>query len=285
MTAVGIGRRLALGTAQFGLDYGITNVQGRMPEAEAARVLSAAAAGGIDTLDTAAAYGDAEIVLGTLGAAQRFRLVTKISGPAETLVDAARESARRLGRMPDTVLLHAPAALAGADGSAVASALLALRDAGLAGTVGVSVYTPAELEAALRRLRPGLVQLPFNLFDRRFAPAIARLADAGIEVHARSLFLQGTLLAPAPPPRLRFAAARFAALHAVLGTHRLTALEACLAAGLSMAGIARLVVGVSNVADLTAILAARPPDALPAAFAELACNEPDLVDPSRWPRG
>lgn len=276
--------RLVLGTAQFGLAYGITNQSGRISEAAAAEVLARAEAGGIDTLDTASAYGAAEAVLGRLGAAARFRIVTKLAAPPEGLANAARAAAARLGRAPDAILLHDANALAGAQAPAMARALLDLREAGLTAGIGVSVYAPDQLEAALAQLRPDLVQLPFNLFDRRFVPAIARLAGLGVEVHARSLFLQGALLAPATPPALGFAESRFAAFRALLARHRIGALEACLAAGLAVPGLSRLVIGVAGADELAAILACRPPPVLPEAFATLACNDPGLIEPSRWPR-
>lgn len=284
MSAPPPGQRLALGTAQFGLAYGITNQGGRIAEASAAEVLGRAAAGGIDTLDTAAAYGEAEAVLGRLGAAGRFRIITKLSAAPHGLAAAARAAALRLGHTPDRILLHDPNALAGGQARAMARALLDLREAGLAGGIGVSVYAPDQLDAALGLLRPDLVQLPFNLLDRRFVPAIARLAGLGVEVHARSLFLQGALLAPATPPALAFAEGHFAALRRLLARHRIGALEACLAAGLGLPGLARLVIGVAGADELAAILACRPPEGLPAAFATLACDDPRVIDPSRWPR-
>ena len=59
--------KLAIGTVQFGLDYGISNTAGRTSVEEAGRILDRARMAGIDTLDTAAAYGDSEQVLGRIG--------------------------------------------------------------------------------------------------------------------------------------------------------------------------------------------------------------------------
>ncbi|WP_291297164.1 aldo/keto reductase [Elioraea sp.] len=280
--------RLGLGTAQFGFAYGITNAAGQVSGDAVPRLLARAREAGIDTLDTAAGYGEAETVLGTAGAAALgFRIVTKIAGPPSGFADAARASATRLGAVPDAILLHDAAALAGPGGKEVADALLGLREAGLARGIGVSVYAPEVLAATLDRLVPDVVQLPFNVFDRRFERTgwLDRLSGLGVAVHARSLFLQGTLLAAETPPPLAFAAARFAAFRAACRNGGITPLAACLSVGLA-APIDRLIIGVTAEAELAAILAAvdPPPQPLPA-LADLATDDLALIDPSRWQRG
>ncbi len=278
--------RLALGTVQFGLDYGVTNTAGRVAEDAAEAILDRAAAAGIDLLDTASAYGDSEAVLGRI-ASPTFRVVTKIGGPPARFADLARASAARLGRTPDGILLHDARALMGREATAVTAALLALRERGLVKRIGVSVYTPEALEAACTLFRPDVVQLPFNVLDRRFERTgwLAQLQGTGVEVHARSLFLQGALLGAETPVRLAFAAPVFEAFREACAAAQITPLEACLSVGLA-APLDRLVVGVTSVAELDAILAAAAnPRPLPTTFDALATDDPALVDPSRWPQG
>ncbi len=279
--------RLGLGTAQFGFAYGITNAAGQVSREEVPRLLATARAAGVDTLDTAAGYGDAEAVLGEAGAAARgFRIVTKIGGPPAGFADAARASAARLGAVPDAILLHDATAFAGPEARETARALLGLREAGLAQRIGVSVYGPEMLAATLGHLVPDLVQLPFNVLDRRFARTgwLARLRGLGVEVHARSLFLQGSLLAPTTPAPLAFADARFVAFRAACRDAGVTPLAACLAVGLA-APIDRLIIGITAEAELAAILAVLDhPPALPATFPDLATEDLALIDPSRWQR-
>ena len=276
--------RLALGTVQFGLDYGLTNQAGRVPEEEVGAILARAAEAGIDLLDTATAYGDSEVVLGRL-AAPPFRIVTKVGGPPARFADEVRASAARLGREPWAVLLHDARALVRPGGEEVARALEALRASGLAQRIGLSVYTPCVLAAAVAMLRADVVQLPFSVLDRRFARTgwIERLRAAGTEVHARSLFLQGALLAQHTPPRLAFADRTLAAFRNACAAAGLTPLQACLSAGLA-APTDRLVVGVTSRAELEAVLeAAAAACPLPAAFDRLAADDEALLDPSRWP--
>lgn len=71
--------QLCLGTAQFGLAYGITNAAGQVQEDAVAPLLLQAQEARIGWLDTAQAYGNAEAVLGRqLPAAHGFRLISKL---------------------------------------------------------------------------------------------------------------------------------------------------------------------------------------------------------------
>lgn len=292
--------RLAIGTAQFGLDYGATNAVGQVPALEVRAILDAAKAAGITTLDTAAAYGEAERVLGSLGEASTgFRIITKTlpcRGPEIENSDilaiegAIARSCAKLGRPSlDVLLCHHGVSLLWPGGQQLLELLQDVKAAGLARSIGVSVYDPTELEAILHRFTPDLVQLPFNLLDQRFLQSglLARLAGLGVEVHARSLFLQGTLLAhpEALPEHLRHLAAPIGRIAAFAQDHGLTQLEACLGFGLAQPEIGALVVGVTSVAELKALLAAAAdvsrhpyPDSR-----ALAVVDPGLINPSRWP--
>ena len=293
----GVARRLVLGTAQFGLAYGVTNRRGQVTAAEVARILAEADAAGIRRLDTAAGYGDSEAVLGRcLAQHPGFAVASKtpaLPGDRVTAADAARiaaglrESLARLGRPKiDLLLLHHGIDLSKPGGEHLAAALAAVKAGGLADRVGVSVYDAAELDGVLARFRPDLVQLPLNLFDQRLLRSghVARLHDAGIAVQVRSAFLQGVLLAAPALPR-HFAAfkpalARYAEMLAQTG---LTPLTACLGFVLSQPEIDSLVFGVTGIDELRQIVAAvaRPPAPLPD-FGPLASDDLELIDPRRW---
>jgi len=206
---------LILGTAQLGLDYGIANESGMPSVRDGQELLRAAVAHGITHLDTAAAYGAAETRIGAfldIGYRDRLSVVTKIApfdqadvaDPDAAVRTSLLRSVARLGASPDpasapavdTVLFHrASDAVIGWD------ALRGTRDAGLVDRIGVSVQHPAE---ALRVLRlPGIqaLQVPFNLLDARWGEVAARVLDAGVAVHARSVFLQGLLTGRVPAAR------------------------------------------------------------------------------------
>lgn len=195
--------RLALGTVQFGLDYGIANTTGRVPLAEVSEILSCARHAGLDTLDTAVAYGHSEETLGQLGVGS-WKVVTKLPAMPEGIDDVRARVKRevtgslrrlRLDRLHG-LLLHKPSVLLGPAGPALLSTLKELQADGLVKMIGVSVYDPEELEQLYEPGRYDIVQAPINILDRRMVDTgwTQRLADEGVEIHSRSTFLQGLLL-------------------------------------------------------------------------------------------
>jgi aryl-alcohol dehydrogenase-like predicted oxidoreductase len=206
-------QQLALGTAQFGLDYGITNTRGRVPRDQAAALLRQAWEGGVRVLDTAQAYGHSEEVLGE-AMRDPWRIVTKTLPLRIDRVDAASvarageafaRSRRLLGRV-DTLLVHHAQDLLAPGGERLYSWLQERKQRGEAARIGVSVYDGAEIAALWDRFAFDAVQLPANIADQRLVAdgSVARLHAAGVEIHVRSLFLQGLLLADP-----QFAAQRF----------------------------------------------------------------------------
>lgn len=283
-------RKLALGTVQFGLDYGISNRSGRTPADEVARILTLAADSGIDMLDTARAYGEAEQVLGQLPGrlATRFRIVSK-TRPGAAGADirlSVQESLAALG-IPtlDALLFHRASDLAGDAGARNWAMAESLRREGLVSRIGVSAYTGDELRDIVARFPLAVVQVPVNLFDQRLLHdgTLADLKSRGVEIHVRSAFLQGLLLmspadVPAPLAAIR---ARLQALDTRCRDAGMSRLQACLGFLLARPEIDRVVLGVNSVAHLREILAAT---ATPGGIAvdDLAVDDPDIIDPSRW---
>jgi len=191
--------QLCLGTVQFGLPYGITNQAGQVPEEEVGRILSLAAASGIDLLDTAQAYGKAETVLGQCWPRDApRRLISKLpaGAPRHTWEESLITSLQRLqAPQLNGFLLHRASDLLSPDGQVLLDWLEGLRERGLVERIGISIYEASELEdLPLERLQ--LVQLPLSIYDQRLIRdgTVGRLQDLGIAVHVRSVLLQGLLL-------------------------------------------------------------------------------------------
>jgi aryl-alcohol dehydrogenase-like predicted oxidoreductase len=285
--------RLGLGTVQFGIPYGVANLSGHAVSREAAAaILARAAAAGIDTLDTAIAYGESEATLGEIGA-HGWRVITKLPAVPDGCADVAgwvqvsvAGSLRRL-RLDRVygLLLHHPRQLLGRHGAALAQALISVRESGQVEKIGVSIYSPEELESFVRLLRPDLVQAPFNVVDRRLATSgwLARLQDLGTEVHARSIFLQGLLLMERGRRPRYFE--RWNELwdvwHQWLQAGSLSPLQACMAFAGSETGIHRLIVGVDSLRQFEEILDSAGSE-IPPPPLQLASEDVELVDPSRW---
>ena len=292
MTAPGPGARLALGTAQLGLHYGVANRTGRPARAQAAAILAAAQAVPVAFLDTAPAYGDAEALLGELlPPAAPVAVVTKTpSGVAARPggVGAALAASLQRLRRPrvEGLLVHDRRELLAAEGEALWRALVALRERGVVARLGVSVYHPEEALALHARFPLEIVQLPCNVLDQRAwsSGLIADLASAGVEVHVRSAFLQGALLLPPEqlPPWLAHGRAAVAAFQAHAQSLGLTPLQAALGFVAALPGVHAVVCGAERPEQLAELVAGLGTRVVPGDFTRLASADRTLVDPSQW---
>lgn len=296
------GARLGLGTVQWGMAYGIADRRGQAPFAEVGNMLRIASEHGISLLDTAHTYGEAEKVLGRHDiSSQGFRVVTKVPPIRSSYIDAQaaaqvaaafQESLQRLRcAQAYGLLVHQAGNLLMPGSDRLWAALQSLKGEGLVEKVGVSVYHPRQLENILERHRIDLVQLPFNLYDQRFAQTglLRRLKQAGIEVHARSAFLQGVLLLP--PDRLpgHFVAIRdhHAHLHHRIGEAGLTPLEACLRFCLARDDIDRVIVGcktVEQLAEVLGVVKGKDTGMDLSAVGHYSISNESIINPQVWPR-
>lgn len=284
--------KLALGTVQFGLDYGVANQGGRVTVEEGRKILAEANRAGVDTLDTAIAYGDSEATLGQIGVAN-WHIVSKlpkmpddisdVDGWVETQIVGSLNRLK-VGRL-DGVLLHYPAQIFSGQGRKLPIALQKSREKGLVKKIGASIYGPNELQALLDVFDVNLIQSPLNILDRRLIDSgwLARLTLVGVEVHVRSIFLQGLLLMAEPQRPGKFA--QWQSLWAVwdswLRRNNLSALEACLRFVLNVENVSKIVIGVDGVNQMQQILSL-PSQRLPELpnFSGL-CDE-RLINPSVW---
>ncbi|GHA30211.1 oxidoreductase [Salinimicrobium marinum] len=184
--------KLGLGTVQFGLSYGISNKKGKTSAEEVQKILKLARNSGIEMLDSASAYGDAEEVIGRNNISG-FKLVSKFLPPSggEKVNDQLERSLNNLElNHLYGYLAHRPMELL--NHPEQWEELQALKAEGKVMNIGFSLNEPEELENLLEKgFEPDLVQVPYNYFDRRFEKAIKELKEKGCEIHTRSAFLQG----------------------------------------------------------------------------------------------
>lgn len=199
--------KIGLGTVQFGLDYGVSNPGGITPATEVKNILTLAWKSGITILDTAACYGISEKVIGqSIPEGMSFEIVTKTPIFNKDRIDKSDATRLKetflqsLKRMKHTsiygLLAHHANDLLVKGGPYLWQAMEDLKEKGLIKKIGISVYSPREIEELSVKYRPDLVQVPVNVFDQRMIQGgyLRHLKDLGIEIHSRSVFLQGLLL-------------------------------------------------------------------------------------------
>ncbi len=281
--------RLALGTVQFGLAYGIAGQGQVVPEREVRAILEDAAERGVRTLDTASAYGDIEERLGRLATGLPFGIVSKVPAipdeltpreAAEFALHAARRSLARLGTALQGLMLHRGTDLLGSRGEVLAPSLQAWCEA--QGIVfGASCYAPEEATALASTHGIALTQLPGNALDQRVAREGHGLT--GVEVHLRSAFLQGLLLMPQELARRKLPRADQAlkAWHDSCRVAGLSPLEMALSVVKSFTPVSAVVVGVETLAQWREIAQAWD-RTLPIPASALDCTDPRIIDPRLW---
>ncbi|MFC1546673.1 aldo/keto reductase [bacterium] len=187
-------KKVALGTVQFGIDYGINNSRGKIPENEVYQILDEAYNAGIDILDTAHAYGNSEELIGRFISRNNkyFRVVSKLPAcKIDNIEDVITGSLNRLnlerlyGYIIHDFLFYK-------ENPEIIDILKQFKDKNKIRKIGFSLYYPHELEYLLENEKEiDLIQVPYNIFDRRFEKYFKAVKERQIELHVRSVFLQG----------------------------------------------------------------------------------------------
>ena len=283
--------KIALGTAQFGIDYGIANKSGQVNFLEAKSIVNYASSIGIDTIDTAIAYGSSQKCLGKIGIKhqQIYTKLPKIPGYQSNLKewvnDHVQESIEILKvKKLSGLLLHRPSQLLDVDKKDLWKILNDLKTKGLVRKIGFSIYTPDELEVLYSSFKPDIVQAPFNLLDRRLKESgwLEKLYDANIEIHIRSIFLQGLLLMSdnERPKKFDKWRAVWAKLENWTKENNTSKIEAALSFAFSDNRVSRIVIGVDSLNQLKDIVAKCQ---ITTDFPNsIKIEDSRILDPSKW---
>ena len=282
--------RIVLGGAQLGLPYGILNGGETLSREEVARILDTAAGNGIDAIDTAIAYGQSESVIGET-AQNRFKIISKlppiplgvsnVSQWVRTQVDASLSRLKCTSL--DALLLHRSQDLTDAHGAELYAAINSLKVEKIIQRFGVSIYTPDELTGIIGTFDIDVVQAPLNVFDRRILGVIDQLTALNIEVHVRSVFLQGVLIARPEnrPQRFQPWSEHFARFDEWVLSSGVSAMACCLGFALQQSGVAKLVIGTTSADSLTEIMGSIPINHLEVPV-QLQSSIEQLIDPRSW---
>jgi len=253
--------KLALGTAQFGFDYGINNKKGKIPKEEVFQILDYAATQHIDTLDTASDYGDSECVIGEYFKKNdaKFKIVSKCSakGPdsAETCL---QRSLNRLSiKKIYGYLIHNFESYK--KNPSFYSDLLQLKNKGKIEKTGFSLYYPEEVEYLLKERVPfNLLQAPYSIFDQRFSRLFSLLKQHHVEIHIRSIFLQGLIFKYPDELKGKFDKIRvkLQELQSMAHENNITVSTLCINFALLNKHIDNVIVGIDDLQNLKENIAA-----------------------------
>jgi aryl-alcohol dehydrogenase-like predicted oxidoreductase len=288
--------KIGLGTAQFGLNYGISTKEGQTQPIEIVKILEVAKDYHISLIDTAALYGNSEEVLGRLlPRDHNFKLVTKTiridSSPiteadADRLESAFESSLEKLrSRTSYGLMFHNSDDLLAEGGERLMRRLQQLKQNGLVTKIGASVYTADQIDKILSRYEIDLIQIPMNVLDQRLLAGsqLTALKAKGVEIHVRSAFLQGLLLMEPEtiPGFFDPVREKLKGYHEFIRENGITPIQAALGFLSACDEVDVIVCGVNNHQQLIELCQAT--GQLPQVdFSSFAIDDDNILNPSMW---
>jgi aryl-alcohol dehydrogenase-like predicted oxidoreductase len=248
--------KFALGTAQFGSNYGIANQTGKPTKRQIFGILKFAHQQGIDTLDTADHYGDSEKIISQFISQTKlnFKIISKFS-QLEKVSNLNGRFSLTLKKLQQKklysyfvwdyrYLIKFPQ---------LYPQLQKLKQKKLIKKIGISLYSPRELKIILKKkFHFDLIQLPYNFFDQRFEKHFFQLKKQSVEIHIRSVFLQGLFFLPLKKINQKFplAKTKIKKLHQLSTDHKIPLAAICLCFAHLNPLIDKVIIGVDSIEQL-----------------------------------
>lgn len=288
--------RIGIGTVQFGLDYGISNTTGKTSLDEIKKILDFAAVAGINLLDTAPAYGVSEQSIGvSLPTNNPFSIVTKT--PVLNDVSDINRSALLFKNMFQQsldslkcssiygLLVHRVEDLFVHDSERLWAVMEELKAKKSVSKIGVSVYNGEQIDKIIGRFPIDIIQVPINVFDQRLIRSghLTMLKSMGIEIHVRSVFLQGLLLMHPPnlPAAFESVSGLMQRYHQKISGLNISPIQSALNFVASLPTVDKIICGVNNSNQLKELcIFGNGVTAID--YDEFACDDDNIINPSRW---
>ena len=285
-----LSNKIAIGTVQFGLDYGIANQNGKVNANQIQSILDFAHEKGINILDTAKAYGNSEKSIGNyLKLTEKtWYIITKISDSDKNLIEQIQDSKEKLTVMPTIILAHSVNLFLD---PIFQLKLQETKDKELVHSIGVSLYSEEEINQVLEsELKPDVIQLPMNILDTRLyrCGVLSKLFDREIEIHVRSAFLQGLFYLSKAELEDGFkdVIPYLEKLKSISADIGLTLSELSLLWLVSLKEVSKVIIGVDNVNQLKNHLDTLKKNIDSSVFEEalsIYYENENILNPSLWP--
>ena len=288
---------IALGTVKLGMHDGITNQLGKTQKNEAKNILEYAWKNGINTLDTASSYGNSEEVLGeVIDIDNDWKIITKIPDIKSNsigikhinqMLDSFKSSLSKLKKESIYgLLLHNCNNIFLPGGEKIFEAMQQLKKDGFIKKIGVSLYDREQINYLLSNYPVDLVQIPINILDQRLIDGgeLKKLKKQEVEIHARSVFLQGLLLSPQEILPLSFKPLleKVKAFHQEANRRNISAIQLSLGFVKSIKEIDKVVLGINTLEHLYEVVNLENINFDITEFSHLKVDDKTLLNPSNW---
>tara|TARA_Y100000590_G_scaffold379140_1_gene446579 strand:- start:1280 stop:2170 length:891 start_codon:yes stop_codon:yes gene_type:complete len=260
-------KKLAVGTVQFGAKYGINKK--KIPIEDIKKILINFKSIGSETIDTSPLYGGAEKILGNYSPKKNnFQYITKIPKINNNKISDKQiyqikkfffNSLKNLKKKNIYgLLIHSTKDIFKPGGNKLIDLLLFLKKKKIVRKIGISVYSKEEINNSLKKFRPDIIQIPLNLLDRRMIKNkyLSKLKKKNIEIHARSLFLQGILTSKKNffPFKNKKDQKQIIKIKNNILKQNISLINACIYFGLQQKELDKLIIGFSSYRDFTEVM-------------------------------
>ena len=281
--------KLAIGSVQFGIRYGLNKSQVGRDEVDA--ILFYAYEKGIRYIDTAQDYGDSEKIIGEVlyNKNLNFKIITKLSSKnIKNIRDSLDTSLNRIqtNRIYG-LLFHDFKTFK--DNIFAIQEVEYLKSQNKVDKIGFSLYFPSELDFLLNNnIKFDILQIPFNLFDRRFEPYFEILQKLNVELHVRSVFLQGLFFVKPEKlhPHFQTIQDKLILLNNFCNKNSISIASVCLKFVDSYKAISNIVIGIDNLQNLEENINAYFKDVTKININELISNlkidNEEIILPFKW---
>jgi aryl-alcohol dehydrogenase-like predicted oxidoreductase len=281
--------KIAIGTAQFGMNYGIANQNGQVDENEIESILNFAYENDINTLDTAKIYGNSERSIGNYlkKTGKSWDVITKVKYADKSIFEQIQDSKEKLTVRPFVVLTHTAELFLNQEFQSI---LQQAKVKKLINRIGVSLSNEKEINQVLAtELKPDIIQLPMNILDTRLyrCGILSKLFNKGIEIHVRSAFLQGLFYLSKTDLEKRFSdvVPQLHKLKLIAAKADLTLAELSLLWLVNLKEVRKVIIGLDNVCQLMEHLETLKKNVDSSVFEEalsIRYENENILNPSLW---
>ena len=259
--------KLAIGTVQFGVKYGIN--EKKIPAKDIKKILTCLNSISSKIIDTSPLYGISEKILGNYSPKKNnFQYVTKIPKiNSKKILDKQIYEIKQIffnslknlkKKSIYGLLIHSTNDIFKPGGDKLIDLLISLKNNKLVKKIGISVYSKKEISYSLKKFTPDIIQLPLNLVDQRMIKNkyLYKLKRKKIEIHARSLFLQGILTSKRNffPFKNKMAKKKIIEIKENILKQNITFVNACIYFGLQQKELDKLIIGFSSYEDFIEVI-------------------------------
>jgi aryl-alcohol dehydrogenase-like predicted oxidoreductase len=287
--------KIVLGTVQFGLEYGVNNTSGKPNSETVFAILDFGYQNSLRYLDTAEAYGDSQEIIGKYHqqSNNKFDVITKFSANRKDLPENIYNRIKHNIKTLSVDYLYGYMFHSYSDFETSyeyhMDGIQRAKNKGLVQKFGVSIYTNKEFENIINCEEIDFIQLPFNLLDNAShrKDLILSAKQKGIEIHTRSVFLQGLFFKQKSSlsPKLRPLLPYLNKIEEISLKTKLSISELALNYSIQQADIDYVLLGVETLSQLESnILSLKKELSLETMqeVNEISVNEIELLNPSNW---